>query len=97
MGGATIPGNPLDGMPLPTTRKRSAEVVVVSDAESAASLSLVQSLSTRDLLTVAWETGTRPVNLYRATAAKLTARTATPCCSPTGTRRRGSPPTRLSG
>ncbi|MBX9582847.1 MAG: tyrosine-type recombinase/integrase [Gemmataceae bacterium] len=70
-GGAIIPGNPLDGMPLPTMRKRSAEVVV-SDDEFAALLALVKTPATRDLLTVAWETGTRPVNLSRATAANLT-------------------------
>lgn len=70
-GGAVIPKNPLDGMPLPTMRKRSAEVVV-SDEEFASLLELVKTEAVRDILTVAWETGTRPVNLSRATAANLT-------------------------
>lgn len=70
-GGAIVPKNPLDGMPLPTMRKRSSEVVV-SDAEFASLLAVVKAEETRDLLTVAWETGTRPVNLSRATAANLT-------------------------
>lgn len=70
-GGAIIPKNPLDGMPLPTMRKRSAEVVVSED-EFAGLLELVRSEAVRDILTVAWETGTRPVNLSRATAANLT-------------------------
>jgi integrase len=52
-------------------RKRSAEVVV-SEEEFAALLKLIRSESVRDILTVAWETGTRPVNLSRATAANLT-------------------------
>lgn len=71
-GGAIIPRSPLDGMPLPTMRKRSAEVVV-GDAEFARLLALVKSEPVRDVLLVAWETGTRPVNLARATAANLTA------------------------
>lgn len=70
-GGAIIPKNPLDGMPLPTMRKRSA-AVVVTDAEFASLLALVKAENIRDILTVAWETGTRPVNLSRATAANLT-------------------------
>ena len=63
-GGAIIPTNPLDGMPLPTMRKRSAEVVV-TDKEFADLLDKVQSPAVRDILLVAWETGTRPVNLAR--------------------------------
>jgi integrase len=70
-GGAIIPRNPLEGMSLPTMRKRSADVVV-SDEEFAGLLKLVKSGAVRDILTVAWETGTRPVNLVRATAANLT-------------------------
>lgn len=70
-GGSIIPRNPLDGMPLPTMRKRSAEVVV-SEEEFAGLLRLVKSTAVRDILLVAWETGTRPVNLSRATAANLT-------------------------
>lgn len=70
-GGAIIPKSPLDGMPLPTMRKRSAEVVV-SDEEFAGLMALVKSEEVRDVLLVAWETGTRPVNLSRATAANLT-------------------------
>lgn len=70
-GGAIIPKNPLDGMPLPTMRKRSADVVL-SEAEFVDLLKLVKSSAVRNILTVAWETGTRPVNLTRATAANLT-------------------------
>jgi integrase len=70
-GGAIIPRNPLEGMPLPTMRKRSAEVVV-TDREFASLLELVKSEEIRDILSVAWETGTRPVNLSRATKAHLT-------------------------
>ncbi|OWK35509.1 tyrosine-type recombinase/integrase [Fimbriiglobus ruber] len=70
-GGAIIPRNPLDGMPLPTMRKRSAEVVV-SDQEFSDLMKLVKSEEVRDVLFVAWETGTRPVNLSRASKANLT-------------------------
>jgi integrase len=69
--GALIPANPLDGMPLPTMRKRAAEVVVEKD-EFARVMALVRSLEVRDVLTVLWETGTRPINLARATAQNLT-------------------------
>src|SRR5262249_54235102 len=58
-------------MPLPTMRKRSAEVVV-SDEEFDGLMELVRSEPVRDILTVAWETGTRPVNLARASKANLT-------------------------
>jgi integrase len=70
-GGAIIPRNPLEGMALPTMKKKSADVVV-SDEEFAKLMELVKSAPVRDILTVAWETGTRPVNLSRATAANLT-------------------------
>jgi integrase len=70
-GGAIIPKNPLEGMPLPTMRKRSAEVVV-SEAEFVGLMKLVKSEAVRDILSVAWETGTRPVNLSRATKANIT-------------------------
>jgi integrase len=70
-GGAIIPTNPLDGMELPTMRKRSSEVVI-SQAEFDRLLALVESESVRDVLLVAWETGTRPVNLSRATAQNVT-------------------------
>jgi integrase len=70
-GGAIIPRNPLEGMSLPTMRKRSAEVVV-SEEEFAGLLKLIKSDAVRDILVVAWETGTRPVNLSRATAENLT-------------------------
>ena len=70
-GGAIIPRNPLEGMSLPTMRKRSSEVVV-TDGEFDALLKLVKSEAVRDILLVAWETGTRPVNLSRATTAHLT-------------------------
>lgn len=70
-GGAIIPRNPLEGMSLPTMKKKSADVVVSED-EFAGLMKLVKSDAVRDILTVAWETGTRPVNLSRATAANLT-------------------------
>jgi integrase len=70
-GGAIIPHNPLEGMSLPTMKKKSADVVV-SEEEFANLMKLVKSEPVRDILTVAWETGTRPVNLSRATAANLT-------------------------
>jgi integrase len=70
-GGAIIPTNPLDGMPLPTMRKRSAEVIV-TDEEFEGLMKLIKSAQVRDILQVAWETGTRPVNLSRATKAHLT-------------------------
>lgn len=69
--GGIIPRNPLDGMPLPPGRKRSADVAV-SDDEFAKLLSLVTSPAVRDVLTVLWHTGTRPGNLAIATAANLT-------------------------
>jgi integrase len=69
--GAILARNPLEGMPLPTMRKRSAEVIV-SEEEFARLLSLIKSDVVRDILIVAWETGTRPINLTRATAANLT-------------------------
>lgn len=68
-GGCIIPANPLDGMPLPTMRKRASEVVV-SDEEFTKLLTLT-SPAVRDILVVAWETGTRPVNLTRATRANV--------------------------
>jgi integrase len=70
-GGAIIPRNPLEGMTLPTMRKRSADVIV-SEEEFAGLLKLIRSESVREILIVAWETGTRPINLSRATAANLT-------------------------
>lgn len=70
-GGAIIPGSPLEGMELPTMRKRSAEVVV-TDEEFDRLLGLVKSEPVRDILVAAWVTGTRPVNLTRATKANLT-------------------------
>lgn len=70
-GGAIIPKNPLEGMPLPTMRKRSAEVVVTEE-EFADLMKLIKSEEVKDILTTAWETGTRPVNLSRASAANLT-------------------------
>jgi integrase len=71
-GGTIIPANPLQGMPLPRVRKRSAEIVV-EDGEFERLMSLVKSPAMRDILTVLWETGTRPGNLALATAANLTA------------------------
>lgn len=69
-GGAIIPTNPLAGMPLPSVKKRSAKVMV-EDSEFRGLLALVKSQSVRDLLTVLWETGTRPGNLSIATAGNL--------------------------
>ncbi|WP_020474146.1 tyrosine-type recombinase/integrase [Zavarzinella formosa] len=69
-GGAIIPKNPLDGMELPTMRKRSSDVVV-TEAEFQRLMSLVKSEEVRNVLVVAWQTGTRPVNICRATAANL--------------------------
>jgi integrase len=69
-GGEIIPKNPLDGMRLPTCRKRSA-AVVVEDGAFDRLMALVRSESIRDVLTVLWETGTRPGNLAIATAANL--------------------------
>jgi integrase len=70
-GGAIIPTNPLDGMKLPTMRKRSSEAVV-TQTEFDRLLALIASEPVRDILLVAWETGTRPVNLSRATARNVT-------------------------
>ena len=70
-GGSVIPANPLQGMPLPRVRKRSAEVVV-EQAEFEGLMLLVKSPNMHDILTVLWETGTRPGNLALATAANLT-------------------------
>jgi integrase len=70
-GGAIIPRDSLEGMRLPTMRKRSAEIVV-TEKEFSGLLRLVKSQEVRDILIVAWETGTRPVNLSRASAANLT-------------------------
>ena len=69
--GAIIPTNPLDGMDLPAMRKRSSDVVI-SQADFDRLLCLVGSEVVRDILLVAWETGTRPVNLSRATALNVT-------------------------
>ncbi len=69
-GGAIIASNPLEGFKLPTMRKRSAEVVV-SQEEFDGMLSLVKSDAVRDIIVVAWETGTRPINLIRATAKNV--------------------------
>jgi integrase len=70
-GGAFIPNNPLLGMTLPTRRKRASEVVVTQE-EFDSLLGTIRSKSLRDMLTVAWVTGTRPVNLSRATARNVT-------------------------
>jgi integrase len=68
---ALISSNPLDGFRLPTARKRNAEVVV-SRQEFDSLLALVKSEPVRDILVVAWETGTRPANLARVTRRNLT-------------------------
>src|SRR5262249_40904989 len=70
-GGRIIPDNPLQGMPLPPVRKRSA-AVFTSEDEFERLMELVKSPAVRDVLTVLWETGTRPGNLAIATAANLT-------------------------
>jgi integrase len=69
--GGIIPKSPLEGMPLPTMRKRSAEVVV-TDGEFQGLIAIIKSEEVRDILVVAWDTGTRPVNLCRARAANIT-------------------------
>jgi integrase len=71
-GGGIIPANPLDGMTLPTGRKRSA-TVVIEPHEFDRLMGLVKSQAVRDILTVLWHTGTRPGNLAIATADNLTA------------------------
>jgi integrase len=70
--GGIIPSNPLHGMPLPPCRKRSSKVVI-TNVEFDHLISLIKTRAVRDVLTVLWETGTRPINLARATAANLTA------------------------
>jgi integrase len=70
--GDLIPRNPLDGMSLPAYRKRSAEVVL-TDEEFEYALSFVKAPAVWDVLVVLRLTGTRPVNLARATAAHLSA------------------------
>jgi integrase len=69
-GGGIIPKNPLDGMTLPSCRKRAA-TVVVERGEFARLMALVKSKAVRDVLTVLWETGARPGELAIATAANL--------------------------
>jgi integrase len=68
-GGRIIPQNPLEGWRLRTTRSRGAEVLV-EPADHEAMLEAA-SPALRDVLVVLRETGTRPVNLCRATAANL--------------------------
>jgi integrase len=69
-GGKLIPENPVRGMPIPTMRVRSAGVVV-TDEEYRHVLAGVKCPCLRDALTVLRETGMRPVDLSRATAAHL--------------------------
>ncbi len=69
-GGAIIPANPLDGMALPAMRKRSSDVVISQD-EFDRLLGLIKTEEVRDIIIVGWETGTRPVNLSRATAKNV--------------------------
>jgi integrase len=69
-GGNIIPKNPLAGMNMPRMRSRGAETIV-SDQEFNYLLSLMKCEDLRDVVIVLWETGTRPVNLARATAANL--------------------------
>lgn len=68
--GDIIMRNPLKGMELPSVQRRSATVVVKQD-EFDRLMALVRSEPLRDILTVLWETGTRPGNLAIATAANL--------------------------
>jgi hypothetical protein len=59
--------NPIKDWKLPTMKKRSATNVVSRD-EYLTVLAGVTSPRVRDVLEVLWETGTRPINLTRATA-----------------------------
>ena len=63
--GRLIESDPLQGMRLPTVRRRS-HATVVSQKEFDSFLAVVYSDALRDIMSVAWETGTRPVNLARA-------------------------------
>jgi integrase len=67
-----IPVNPIRDWKLPPMKKRSAKAVVTAE-EFQSVLAAVESPRVRDLLEVLWETGTRPVNLARATAAHVAA------------------------
>lgn len=67
-----IPFNPIRDWKLPTMKKRSAKVRV-SREEFERVLSVVESPRVRDVLEVLWETGTRPINLARATAKHVAA------------------------
>lgn len=70
-GGNLIGRNPLAGLKLPSVVKRAADVVV-TDEEFARLLALIPAgRPFRDFLLVMWLTGTRPVNLCRATAADV--------------------------
>jgi integrase len=68
--GRLLTVNPLVGWKLPPMRPRSHSVCV-SEAEFRRLLGLVKSEPVRDILTVLWWTGTRPVNLTPATAANV--------------------------
>jgi integrase len=69
--GKLISRSPLEGMPLPTKRKRAA-TVVLSEEEFGRVLDGINSQPVRDLLTVLWLTGARPSALARARAEHLT-------------------------
>jgi site-specific recombinase XerD len=71
-GKALIPANPVKGWKLPTMKKRST-TVVISTEEHARLLAIVKSQPVRDILEVLWDTGTRPINLTRATAGHVSA------------------------
>jgi integrase len=64
--GRLLKDNPLKDWKLPPMRARS-HGVRVSEAEFNRLLGMVKSEPVRDILTVLWWTGTRPVNLARAT------------------------------
>jgi integrase len=68
--GDIITRNPLGGWELPMMQARSSDCVI-SQEEFDGLISLVHSERIRDILIVLWETGTRPVNLRRATAENL--------------------------
>jgi integrase len=65
-----IPVNPIRDWKLPPMKKRSAKTVVTGE-EFQKVLATVESERVRDVLEVLWESGTRPVNLTRATAAHI--------------------------
>jgi integrase len=66
---ALIPANPLKGMRRPTGESRGAKAVVTADTHAA--LLTVAHSTFGTLLTLLWETGARPSELSRLTAANV--------------------------